>query len=228
MSDRRQVWATLAELLQRLAAESGPAEPPLSTLSADGNFKAMQEEVRRLGKAQFKANTLAENQAARWEEALGTLQSAVKQNETLLAERPSPTSLEILQAILPALDGLEQAMGSGQKYLAQRDRAAANPHLTPSQSRLVSPADRAVLAGWLDGLRLVRERLLAVLEAGGVTPIPTVGHSFDPFLHKAVGTTSEGKGQPGAIMTEERTGYRSPNGVLRYAEVIVYKPEKGS
>jgi molecular chaperone GrpE len=90
---------------------------------------------------------------------------------------------------------------------------------------LVSPADRDMLAGWLDGLRLVRERLLAILEAGDVTPIPTVGHPFDPYLHVAVGTTHEGDHPPGTIVEEERRGYRTPNGVLRYADVIVYRPQ---
>jgi molecular chaperone GrpE len=81
-----------------------------------------------------------------------------------------------------------------------------------------------MLAGWLDGLRLVRERLLAILEAGGVTPIPTVGQPFDPYLHVAVGTSGAGDGPPGTIVSEERRGYRCPAGVLRYAEVIVYRP----
>jgi molecular chaperone GrpE len=97
--------------------------------------------------------------------------------------------------------------------------------LTPEQAILVSPADRAVLAGWLDGLRLVRERLLAILEAGNVMPIPTVGQLFDPYLHVAVGTTTEGEAPPGTIVEEERRGYRTLDGVLRYAEVIVYRPE---
>jgi molecular chaperone GrpE len=83
-----------------------------------------------------------------------------------------------------------------------------------------------VLSAWLDGLRLVRDRLLAVLETGGVTPIPTVGHPFDPYLHIAVSTTSKGNGIPGTIVAQERCGYRSPAGVLRYADVIVYQPEK--
>jgi len=64
------------------------------------------------------------------------------------------------------------------------------------------------------------------LETGGVTPIQTVGHPFDPHQHVAVSTTSQGNGVPGTIVAEERRGYRSPAGVLRYAEVVVYKLEK--
>jgi molecular chaperone GrpE len=82
-----------------------------------------------------------------------------------------------------------------------------------------------MLSGWLDGLRLVRERMLAILKAGDVTSIPTVGQPFDPYLHIAVGTTTDGEGLAGTVAAEERRGYQSPTGVLRYAEVIVYQPE---
>jgi molecular chaperone GrpE (heat shock protein) len=133
----------------------------------------------------------------------------------------------MLEALLPALDGLDNAISSGQRYLTKRDLAAQNTTLSPAQEVLVSPVDRAMLAGWLDGLRLVRERLLAVLETGGVTPIPSVGFPFDPYRHVVVGKTSQVPSgvspTPGMIMAEERCGYQSPAGVLRYAEVIVYR-----
>ena len=86
-----------------------------------------------------------------------------------------------------------------------------------------------MLAGWLDGLCLVRERLLAILETGEVTPIPCIGQPFDPYQHIAVGTTRQLP--PGitaaanSIVAEERRGYRSPAGVIRFAEVIVFRPD---
>jgi molecular chaperone GrpE len=226
MSDRRQVWATLAALLQRL--ENGLSQPPPS--SAPPDLDGVQKELRKLGKAQFKANTLAESQAARWQETLEALRETEAEREqlqeALSEEQRTAAQRELLEAILPALDGLEHAMESGEKYLAKRDKAATSPKLTDEQrTSLVSPADRAMLAGWLDGLRLVRERLLAVLEKGGVTPIPTMGRSFDPYLHRAVGTTADADAEPDTIVAEERRGYRSPDGVLRYADVIVYKPD---
>ena len=229
MSDRRQVWATLAALLQRLEADVAQrerGEPGESSL--DG----VKDEIRKLGKAQFKANTLAETQNERWQEAFAALQDTQAQNrdllETLEQERQAAADRKLLEAIIPALDGLENAIASGRGYLRKRDQAATAVHQTPAQQGLVSPADRKMLAGWLDGLRLVRERLLAILEAGGVTPIPTVGLAFDPYLHRAVGTTATGGDQPGEIVSEERPGYQSTDGVLRYADVIVYKPEDGN
>jgi len=224
MSDRRNVWQTLSRLLTRL-------ETDLST-RAPADTGELRQEVRKLGRMQFKANALAERQVDQWEQAVAAMQEAqarqARLQETLCAEQVAATRNELLEAIIPALDGLENAIASGQRYLEKRDQASRSGRLSPAQAALVSPMDRAMLAGWLDGLRLVRERLLAVLEAGGVTPIPTVGHPFDPYLHVAVGTTSEGDGAPGMVVAEERRGYRSPDRILRYADVIVYRQKEGT
>jgi molecular chaperone GrpE (heat shock protein) len=225
MSDRRQVWETLARLLRRV--EAGLESPSASPVDGTA-LKKMEEELRKLGKAQFKANVLAERERAQWEDALATLrdeeQARQQLLDTLVAQQVAAARRELLEAVLPAVDGVDKAIATGQRYLRVRDRAAENPNLTREKAILVSPADRAVLDGWLDGLRLVRERLLAILEAGDVTPIPSVGHPFDPYLHVAIGTTSQADVAPGTVVEEERRGYQTPDGVLRYAEVIVHRP----
>jgi molecular chaperone GrpE len=236
MSDKRPVWQKLAGLLphsdkkeeaNRAAqvTENGRSAPTPDPL------EAVEKELRKLGKAQFKANTLAESQLARWEEALEMVQQAQKtdaeQQQKLVEQQVAAAQHKLLQAMIPALDGLENALQSGQRFLKIRDLAAGLSDKSAAQAVLVSPADRAMLAGWLDGLRLIRERLLAILEAGGVTAIPAVGHPFNPYLHTAVATTKTANAptiEPGTIVAEERRGYQSAAGVLRYAEVIVYKP----
>ena len=225
MSDRRQVWATLASLLARL--EKGVE----AHLPSDGP-EELAKEVRKLGKVQFKSNLLVEEQAARLEEALAELKAQRDQQaaglEQRISEEVDTARQKWLGSMLPALDGLDQAIASGKRYLVKRDLAAQLPNLTPVQAELVSPADRAILASWLDGLRLVRERLLAILEEGGVTPISTVGQPFDPYKHIAVATTTQGAAEPGTIIAEERRGYCTEAGVLRYAEVVVYRPDRHS
>jgi len=217
------VWATLSDLLHQLE------EKITSTAESAGGANGLEKELRKLGKTQFRANALAEEQAKRLEKALAELEAKQEAQEALVEELVETRLQEAKQAwltsLLPALDGLDHAIASGQQYLALRDRAAQASHLTERQAMLVSPADRAKLASWLEGLRLVRERLLAVLEAGGVTSIPTVGHPFDPYLHVAVETTTEGATEPGTIVAEERRGYQTEKGVLRYADVVVYRPE---
>ncbi|MBC8497093.1 MAG: nucleotide exchange factor GrpE [Anaerolineales bacterium] len=231
MSQRRQVWESLAHLLSRVDGESSESPDNSHTPSpAEKRLEDLEQEVRKLGKTLFKANILAESQSSRWEDALETLRADREQKSHLLQtlghQQTEQARSELLEAILPALDGLEHAISSGQGYLKKRDLAARKPDLTPFQAILVSPADRAMLSGWLNGLGLVRERLLAILEAGGVTPIPSVGHPFDPYLHVAVGTVSEAAPgiSKGIIIAEEQRGYRTEESVLRFAEVVVYKP----
>lgn len=233
MSNHRQVWETLSHLLNRLEGDvSGPNDTTPAPESGDGLVN-LEKEVRKLGKTQFKANALVEDQSARLEKIVASTQSAQEQNtrllEMLAENHTAAAQKDLLEALLPALDGLDNAISSGQHYLAKRDLAARSATISPAQAVLVSPADRAILAGWLDGLRLVRERLLAILEAGGVTPIPSVGLPFDPYQHVVVGKTPQVASgiqpTPGIITAEERCGYRSPAGVLRYAEVIVYRAD---
>ena len=223
MSARRQVWETLSHLLQRVENAT-----PIQPADAAG----LEQEIRRLGKTQLKANLLADEQTAQLKQSLAIAQAAQEQNAHLLealgAERAAQTQQEMLESILPALDGLEHAIASGQRYLQIRDRAAATPNLTPEQALLVSPADRAILSGWLNGLNLVRERLLAILEPGAVTPISSVGKLFDPYLHVAVGTSAQVPAgmpaTPNIIVAEEQRGYRTQAGVIRFAQVVVYRP----
>jgi molecular chaperone GrpE len=222
MSHKRQVWETFSQLAQRLLA-AADGDVPAPTL----DLREVLQELKRLGKAQFKANALQEA-------ALDQLRQAMNQLTALEEEaqrRAQADALhDLLAALLPVVDGLEAALDSGERLLARAaedstDRWAAR-HLSqgPDQeqaSRLVLQSDRALMVAWLDGLRLVRQRLLALLADAGVEPIPTVGQPFDPYLHRAVGTATDGAHPPGAVVTEQRQGYTGPRGVLRYAEVIV-------
>ena len=238
MSEHRQVWETIARLLRRV--ENSIPDVPLAdgtSASRASESPNLDQEIRKMGKTQHKANLLAEEQNAQVKQTLTLAQTTQEQNirliESLSAEHAASAQKDTLEAILPALDGLEHAIASGQRYLKTRDLAALglanrNHGLTPQQAMLVSPADRAMLAGWLDGLNLVRERLLAILDTGGVSPIACIGQPFDPYQHIAVGTTGQLPDgvsvTTNSIVAEERRGYRSPAGVIRFAEVIVYRP----
>lgn len=189
----------------------------------------VRQEVRKLGKVQYKANTLVEGQATRWEATAAKLQETQAENTRLVQlvaeQKHGVVRQDLLQALLPAIDGLDQAFIAGYSYLQQRDLDMALRELWPSEQRpLQSAEDRAAMSAWLDGLRVVRERLLGLLAADGVTRIPTVGEPFDPYLHVAVGTVSaETETEQNNIASEQKAGYQSEQGVLRYAEVIVKK-----
>jgi molecular chaperone GrpE len=207
VSHKRLVWQELSELATRLTQQGAFDGAHLSQLG---------DQLSKLGKVQFKANTLLEAQVEQTQEALAALQKTVARQDDLIAslsERQGETiqaaRSDLILAMLPALDGLEAALESGRRQIE---------HLDGTEEA------RAALAAWLDGLRLVRDRMLDVLAQAEVQPIPAVGHSFDPHLHVAVGVDTTGRAPAGTIVAEDRRGYRSPSGVLRYAEVVVSRP----
>lgn len=83
---------------------------------------------------------------------------------------------------------------------------------------LKSPCESADAKALLVGVQMTRDQLWKVLEAKGVSIIPTDG-DFDPDNHQAVATVeSEPAGQ---IIDVVRDGYRRPTDVLRHAQVRV-------
>ena len=88
-----------------------------------------------------------------------------------------------------------------------------------------APGAARALAAWLDGQRLLRERLLAVLAVEGVQPFATKGEQFDPQHHVALKVAHDPAQPSGQILAVERRGYRCGDRVLRYAEVVVNRSE---
>jgi len=197
MSHKRHVWETISDLASRL-----------NDLSGDG-FAKLEEHLSKLGREQYKSNTLAQAQAERLQAALESLQSATTRLEAVQHEAVQKARLDTLKALLPVLDGLDAGLESG-------ERQVENLHQQDSEAA-------ALLAAWLDGQRLLRDRLLALLSGAGIQPVPTVGQPFDPYRHVAVGTIEDETLPAGQIVAEERRGYAANDHILRYAEVVVVR-----
>ena len=151
MSHKRHVWETVSDFLVQ---QGGPL--------GDG-LAALEKQLGKLGREQYKANTLAEAQAERTA-TLETLQDALSRQESARDEAVRKARLDILEALLPVLDGLEAGLKSGGRH-AYRLHQQGSP-------------EAGTLIAWLDGQRLLRDRLLALLEAEGIQPIPpSVSHS---------------------------------------------------
>jgi molecular chaperone GrpE len=72
-----------------------------------------------------------------------------------------------------------------------------------------------------EGLHALQRRLLQVLEAEGVRSFESVGHSFDPAVHEALGTVHSDRQDPGTVLDELSRGYHWRDEVLRPARVRV-------
>jgi len=218
------------------------AEATAETVALRETLEDLQGELKRIGRHQLKANTLDETRLERWQEAVKALEAALARREGEVASirRQQRQAIEAarrewLATLLPLLDGLEEALASGEAQLTWLKGKHTAQEMEQSQQRGLlallrhvwggGPAlDREAIAslnGWLNGLRLLRDRVWTLLEDAGVRAIPTVGRPFDPHLHVAAGTAEREDVPSGFIVTEQRRGYRLNDSVLRFAEVVV-------
>ncbi len=95
------------------------------------------------------------------------------------------------------------------------------PVVDDFQRALENVPDEASNDPWLEGIRLIEHKFRRLLEQEGVSPIPDVGHEFDPFLHQAVTHEPSDSVPAGHIIEALRTGYRMGEQVLRPSMVRV-------
>ncbi len=206
-------------------------------------LEGVQKEMKRIGRQQFKANALDETRVERWQDTVETLESALSRREGEIAairlehrQAVETARQEWLSALLPVLDGLEDAFTAGniqierletgydERETEQRQQRGLLARFRQSWSRTANAPDRdalTLLNAWLDGLRVLRDRMWALLEEEGVRVLPTAGHPFNPHLHIAVDTTDCRDLAAGLIVEERRRGYQVGDRVIRFAEVVV-------
>lgn len=71
------------------------------------------------------------------------------------------------------------------------------------------------------GVQALQRKLLGVLEAEGVTPMESLGESFDPRFHEAIGMVKSDEYESGTVVEELQRGYRWGDDMLRPARVRV-------
>jgi molecular chaperone GrpE len=105
---------------------------------------------------------------------------------------------QLLREIVPVLDDLQRGLSS----------------LPPDQQE-------SKLA---EGMRWVEQKFLTTLKKHGVTPIESLGQSFDPSVHEAIEADPAGGDTVVAVYAP---GYRLGDGILRPAMVKVGPSEDG-
>ena len=94
---------------------------------------------------------------------------------------------------------------------------------------LVEHMERAIRAardtgdstGILEGIEMVYQELLRILEKNGVERIETVGEPFDPEIHEAVAVSPHPDYPADTVVEEVRAGFVKGGKLLRPASVIV-------
>lgn len=118
------------------------------------------------------------------------------------AERASRAAAHVVSSLLPVLDDLDRATGSG----------------PDADSRGVGSSQDRV---WREGMELIRQKLMSVLEKEGVRRIEAVGEPFNPVLHEAVAPHPTDTLPEDTIVTVQQQGYTLNGTLLRPAKVTV-------
>jgi molecular chaperone GrpE len=74
---------------------------------------------------------------------------------------------------------------------------------------------------WFNGVRMILNKLYAILESENVAPVQAVGEHFDPQWHEAMMQEKTTDYPDGTVMEELRKGYRLGERMLRPALVKV-------
>lgn len=69
------------------------------------------------------------------------------------------------------------------------------------------------------GVPIIRQKLVAVLEAHGVRTFESAGTAFTPDLHEAAAVTQRNNVEPGTVVEVIRRGYLWKDELLRPAQV---------
>lgn len=117
-----------------------------------------------------------------------------KRQARMAEDRIERNKRDLLEKVLEVMDNLDRAM----HYQDTMDRD-----------------------GLQQGLRMVQWQLDELLKNEGLSPVPSVGERFDPYIHEAVESVASDEHPEGTVVEEVRKGYRIGNDTLRPARVIV-------
>ena len=137
----------------------------------------------------------AEDNYSRLLRMAADLENLKKRQERDRAELHQFANENLLKELLPVVDNLERALDHGREMQ------------TPP--------------GFLEGIELVYQGFLKVLERFGVTPLKSIGQQFDPTFHNAVMQEETREVPDCSIVKELQRGYLLHQRLLRPAMVVV-------
>ncbi|HUY78992.1 MAG TPA: nucleotide exchange factor GrpE [Ktedonobacterales bacterium] len=117
-----------------------------------------------------------------------------KRQERIYADRVQREKRELLGKVLDVVDNLDRAL----RYQDTMDRESLQ-----------------------QGLRMLQWQLNELLKGEGLSPVPTVGQPFDPYVHEAIESVASDEHPEGVVVEEVRRGYKMGDETLRPARVKV-------
>ena len=144
-----------------------------------------------------KARAEAAEYLDQWRRSVAEMSNFRKRMQREQAEYNINATARVVERMLPVMDDMDRAI-------------AALPNTQASND-------------WSNGFRMIQQKLHAVLDQEGVTPIPAAGQMFDPTLHEAVSYEEQPGYQEGQIIAEVSRGYKLGDRILKPSMVRVAK-----
>jgi molecular chaperone GrpE len=158
-------------------------------------------------------------------EAVQEDQVPVRKNDAVRTEAPHEDWKERYIRLRADFDNHKRHAEAEREKLSGMGKAKILEDVFP----LVEHMERAIRAardagdrtGILEGIEIVYQELLRVLEKNGVERIATVGKPFDPEIHEAVAVSPHTDYPADTVVKEVRAGFVKGGQLLRPASVIV-------
>lgn len=182
------------------AAEAGPdaADGGTAEAAADDGAGAADEAAAPPPSAEELLRRERDEFQDKWLRTLAELDNTRKRSRRDVDDARRFAKADALRGVLDVLDNLERALQSSG-----------------------GAADTGAPDAFREGIELIRQRLRAVLQDQGLTPIEALGQHLDPLVHEAVGQLPREGGEPGTIIEVAQAGWRLGDLVLRPARVII-------
>jgi len=175
-------------------AATTAAAPGIDATSAGPTASGDAEPERAGGELEAARQDAADMRAA-WQRSAADFANYRRRTEREREEMLGLANAVLLVKLLDVVDDYDRALASVPKELSH--------------------------FGWIDGLALIKDKLRALLDSEGVTPIEALGKPFDPREHEAVIHEETTKAPDGTVIGELQKGYRIRDRVLRPSLVNV-------
>ncbi len=133
------------------------------------------------------------------------------------------------------LDGWQRARAEFANYKKRMDKEAEEARarisgevitrylgvLDDLERALARAPEEEACQEWVSGIELIRQKLVALLDAEGVETIVAEGERFDPMLHEAISYEDSEDHEEGSVIEVTQRGYKLGERVLRPAMVRV-------
>jgi molecular chaperone GrpE len=176
--------------------EQIPEEPTAQPDPAEPTNKQDPATEKEYDEAKEEAADEAVSDAERYLELAQRTQAELenfrKRSARDIAVSADRARAKLVGELLPVVDNLERAL------------ATANPE----EDHLA------------EGVRLVHEELMRVLERNGIQAYDPAGEQFDPTVHEAI-SMREGEDGSGIVLDVVTKGYKIGDSVIRPAQVVV-------